>query len=68
MSDLEKAAEYPEGEQFYLSVLRYMTSQHFAPKTAITVADFHSLMNTPVVAGEIGKLNNISPYKSDDYK
>ena len=68
MSDLEKAAEYPEGEQFYLSVLRYMTSQHFAPKTAITVADFHSLMNTPVVAGEIGKLNNISPYKSNDYK
>ncbi len=68
MSDLEKAAEYPEGEQFYLSVLRYMTSLDFAPKTAITVADFHSLMNTPVVAGEIGKLNNISPYKADDYK
>ena len=68
MSDLEKAAEHPEGEQFYLSVLRYMSSQDFAPKTAITVADFHSLMNTPVVAGEIGKLNNISPYKADDYK
>ena len=68
MSDLEKAAEYPEGEQFYLSVLRYMSTQHFAPKTAISVADFHSLINTPVVAGEIGKLNNISPYKADDYK
>ena len=68
MSDLDKAAEYPEGEQFYLSVLRYMTSQHFAPKTAITVADFHRLMTTPVVAGEIGKLNNISPYKAEDYK
>ena len=68
MSDLEKASEHPEGEQFYLSVLRYMTSQHFAPKTAITVADFHCLMTTPVVAGEIGKLNNISPYKAEDYK
>lgn len=68
MSDLDKAAEYPEGEQFYLSVLRYMTSQHFAPKTAITVADFHRLMTTPVVVGEIGKLNNISPYKAEDYK
>ena len=68
MSDLEKASEHPEGEQFYLSVLRYMTSQHFAPKTAITVADFHRLMTTPVVAGEIGKLNNISPYKAEDYK
>ena len=68
MSDLEKASEHPEGEQFYLSVLRYMTSQHFAPKTAITMADFHRLMTTPVVAGEIGKLNNISPYKAEDYK
>ena len=68
MSDLEKASEHPEGEQFYLSILRYMTSQHFAPKTAITVADFHRLMTTPVVAGEIGKLNNISPYKAEDYK
>lgn len=68
MSDLEKASEHPEGEQFYLSVLRYMTSQHFAPKTAITVTDFHRLMTTPVVAGEIGKLNNISPYKAEDYK
>lgn len=68
MSDLEKASEHPEGGQFYLSVLRYMTSQHFAPKTAITVADFHRLMTTPVVAGEIGKLNNISPYKAEDYK
>lgn len=68
MSDLDKASEYPEGEQFYLSVLRYMASNHFAPKTAITVADFHRLMTTPVVEGQIGKLDNISPYTAEEYE
>ena len=62
MTDLDKAAEYPEGKQFYLSTLRYMTSKPFAPKTKITVSDFRLLMSTPVVEGEIGKLDNISPY------
>lgn len=66
MADLEKAADYPEGEQFYLSVLEYMTSGAFSPKTAISSADFHRLMTTPVVEGEIGKLNNISPYNAED--
>ena len=62
MTDLDKAAEHPEGKQFYLSTLRYMTSKSFAPKTKITVSDFRRLMSTPVVEGEIGKLDNISPY------
>lgn len=62
MSDLDKASEHPEGKQFYLSVLRYMTSKSFAPKTKISVADFRDLMTTPVVEGEIGKLFNITPY------
>ena len=62
MSDLEKASEYPEGRQFYLSVLRYMTSREFAPRTKISVADFRALMETRVVEGEIGKLFNITPY------
>ena len=68
MSDLEKAAEYPEGKQLYLSILEYMLSDYFNPKTSITAADFHRLMTTPVVAGEIGKLNNISPYNSETYE
>ena len=68
MSDLEKASEYPEGKQFYLSVLEYMQSKHFAPTTAISAHDFQNLMSTPVVEGEIGKLDNISPYKAEAYK
>ena len=62
MADLERAASYPEGRAFYRSVLEYMTSTDFAPKTRITLDDFHKLMTTPVVEGKIGELNNISPY------
>ena len=62
MADLEAATSYPEGRAFYRSVLEYMTSDDFAPKTHITLDDFQRLMTTPVVEGKIGELNNISPY------
>ena len=62
MADLDHAASYPEGRAFYRSVLEYMVSPDFAPKTKITVEDFQCLMTTPVVEGRIGELNNISPY------
>jgi len=62
MADLERVAAYPEGRQFYRSVLEYMASKDFAPKTHITLSDFQRLMTTPVVEGKIGELNNISPY------
>ena len=62
MSDLEKASEYPEGRAFYNSVLEYMTSKDFTPKTHITLDDVYRLMTTDVVEGKIGELNNISPY------
>lgn len=67
MSNLDKAAEYPEGRQFYVSVLKYMTSRQFSPETHISVEDFRLLMSTKVVAGEIGILKNISSYKEDEY-
>ena len=62
MADLDHAASYPEGRAFYRSVLEYMVSPDFAPRTKITVEDFQRLMTTPVVEGRIGELNNISPY------
>ena len=62
MADLESAASYPEGRAFYRSVLEYMVSDDFAPKTHITLDDFRKLMTTPVIEGKIGELNNISPY------
>ena len=62
MADLEHAASYPEGRAFYRSVMEYMLSPDFAPKTKISLEDFRRLMTTPVVEGKIGELNNISPY------
>ena len=62
MADLAKASAYPEGRQFYRSVLEYMTSKDFAPQTNISLQDFRRLMTTEVVEGKIGELNNISPY------
>ena len=62
MADLENASAYPEGRQFYRSVLEYMTSKDFAPTTSISLEDFRKLMTTDVVEGKIGELNNISPY------
>ena len=62
MSDLEQASAYPEGRQFYLSLLRYMNSPAFAPSTSVSLADVRRLMMTEVEEGKIGELNNISPY------
>ena len=62
MADLDTASAYPEGRQFYRSLLEYMTSTDFAPTTSISLEDFQKLMTTDVVEGKIGELNNISPY------
>ena len=62
MADLDTASAYPEGRQFYRSVLEYMTSNDFAPTTSISLEDFRKLMTMDVVEGKIGELNNISPY------
>lgn len=62
MSDLEKASKYPEGRQFYASVLSYMNSSDFNPDTKISISDLNKLFTTPVEEGHIGALDNISPY------
>lgn len=62
MADLDKAFQYPEGRQFYASVLSYMNSSDFNPVTRITLEELHKLFTTPVVEGKIGALDNISPY------
>ena len=62
MADLDRAADYPEGRQFYASVLSYMNSSDFKPATHISVADLNKLFTTPVKEGQIGALDNISPY------
>ena len=62
MADLDEASAFPEGRQFYRSLLEYMNSKDFVPQTRITLSDFRQLMTTDVVEGKIGELNNISPY------
>ena len=62
MSDLELAARYPEGRQFYASVLNYMHSKDFAPTTAITADQLRMLFTTTVNEKQMEELNNISPY------
>ena len=62
MSNLERAAQYPEGRQFYASVLNYMRSAHFAPSTSITLEQLHTLFATAVDEKQLKELNNISPY------
>ena len=62
MSNLERASEYPEGRQFYASVLNYMHSKDFAPATSITPDQLRLLFTTNVDELQLEELNNISPY------
>ena len=62
MSNLEQAADYPEGRQFYASVLNYMHSTHFAPATKVSLEQVRLLFTTQVTETKLEELNNISPY------
>ena len=62
MSDLDKAMQYPEGRQFYASVLNYMHSKDFAPSTNFTPDQLRLLFSTKVSEAQLKELNNISPY------
>jgi len=62
MSNLEQAATYPEGRQFYASVLNYMHSTHFAPATKVSLEQVRLLFTTQVTETKLEELNNISPY------
>ena len=61
-SNLECAADYIEGRQFYHSVLRYMQSDRFRPQYAVGYHELLRLLTTPAKHLQIEELNNISPY------
>ena len=42
-SDLEQVQGYPEGRQFYTSILNYMRSTDFHPQTALSQAQLKAL-------------------------
>jgi hypothetical protein len=60
MADMKSACVYPEGRQFYRSMLHYMKSDKFAPSTRLTPKELQALLTTDVNADHIGTLNNIS--------
>ena len=62
MSDLERAKAYPEGRQFYHSLLCYMQSADFQPQHQISFNDLMQLLTTDVSETQLQELNNISPY------
>ena len=62
MSPLDQLQQYPEARQLYKSILQYMQSDDFAPKTRINYGDLQQLFTSSVEEGKIDELNNISPY------
>ena len=62
MSDLECAAEYPEGRQFYASLLNYMHSTAFQPQTQIKWSDLLGKLSDQVQEKQLKQLHNISQY------
>ena len=62
MSDLEGVQDYPEGRQFYHSLLRYMQGGEFLPKMQISWMELWQKLTGEVEEKRLQELNNISPY------
>lgn len=62
MADLDRASARPEGRQFYLSLLHYMQSDHFAPTVQYTASELLDLLRQEPREIKLEELNNISPY------
>ena len=62
MSDLERAKVFPEGRQFYHTLLNYMQSADFQPQHQMSYRDLMFLLTTDVKETKLKELNNISPY------
>ena len=62
MSDLEKAAKYPEGKAFYQSVIDYMRSVDFNPQVEMTASDLLKILKEEPRKVSLKELNNISQY------
>lgn len=62
MSDLECTTDYPEGRQFYHSLLRYMQGDDFQPTMQIAWPELWQLLSGQVQETRLRQLNNISQY------
>jgi len=59
-SDLDRTLDYPEGRQFYKSLLDYMRSPDFAPGTALQPSSLERLLQDRMEGNAIRSLHNIS--------
>ena len=62
MSDLQRTLDFPEGRQFYHSLLRYMQGEAFAPKMQIKWPELWQMLSGHVQETKLRELNNISQY------
>ena len=62
MSDLEKAAKYPEGKAFYQSVIDYMRSADFNPSSEISMDELKKKLVEKPRQVSLKELNNISQH------
>lgn len=60
MSDLDRLKEYPEARQLYRSLIAYMQSDRFAPKTRLTPTQLIDLFTRSTDNTQIKELGNIS--------
>ncbi|MCU0407662.1 MAG: beta-glycosidase [Bacteroidales bacterium] len=60
MSDLRKVTGWPEGKQFYRSVLNYMSSPAFDPGQELSVKELSDLFASRASARKITGVDNIS--------
>jgi hypothetical protein len=60
MSDLAAIQDKPEGRQFYKSILDYVDSEDFQPKTTLTSAELKTLFSTTAMQKKIKTIGNIS--------
>lgn len=60
MSDLRAVMDKPEARQLYGSILNYMNTDAFDPKTRLDAVSLIELFSTKVKKVEIGELRNIS--------
>ena len=60
MTPLSADSPYPESRQLYASLLRYMSSDAFAPSVTLTPEQLLTILSTPISTTSIDALNNLS--------
>lgn len=62
-TDLNAISNYPEGRQFYYSIVNYMNSIEFNPQFALTTEQLTELITAKIEGKKIIEVTNISDYK-----